>query len=143
MQSVTDGQEIPRSRPSFPPGGTGTDTSIQVLPFHDSANGRESVCPTARQRVAEGQETPSKVSCTKGVDGAGVGWIVQAVPSQCSASVTSLLPSAVPTAVQLFGESQETASSNERDVPAGLGVDWACHLAPFHCSASVNGVDAV
>src|SRR5215813_680830 len=135
MQPVTEGQQTPRSSPYVPPTGTGTDCSVQVLPFHDSANGREPVYSTARQRAAEGQETPSKVSW-RGFGGVGMGWMVQLVPSQCSASVCSPLPSAVPTAVQLFGESQETASSADRNVPAGLGVDWACHLLPSHRSAS-------
>src|SRR5262249_57436230 len=108
MQSVTERQEPPRSSPDVPPAGMGTDSSVQVLPFHDSANGREPVYPTARQRAAEGQETPSKVSW-RGFAGVGVGWMVQLPPSQCSASVCSPLPSAVATTVQLVGGAQEDA----------------------------------
>ena len=117
-------QEIPVSSPNVPPAGTGTGISFQEVPFHDSANGPSLVLPTAKQSAEDGQDTPAKLCTPSG--GLGVCWTVQRVPFQCSASVmtpTAPPPSASPTAVQLFGESQETASSCERNVPPGLGVD--------------------
>src|SRR5262249_36999710 len=117
-------QETPVSSPNVPPAGSGTGNSFQETPFHDSANRPSLVLPTAKQSAEDGQENPAK-GCTPS-GGLGVCWIVQVVPFQCSASVmtpTAPFPSASPTAVQLFGESQETASSSERNVPAGLGVD--------------------
>src|SRR5215831_9934377 len=136
MQPVTEGQETPRSSPFVPPTGTGTDCSVQVLPFHDSANGREPVYPTARQRAAEGQETPSKVSW-RGFGGVGMGWMVQLAPSQCSASVCSPLPSAAlgvacpPTARHSRADGQETAESPVLWAPAGTGLCLSAHALPF------------
>src|SRR6266480_398515 len=93
MQPIAEGQEIPRSSPVVPPAGTGIRISYQEMPFHDSPNGPPSLQPTAKQSAWDGQDTPVKAS-SMGFARVGVGWIVQVVPFQCSASVTSPTPGA-------------------------------------------------
>ena len=62
----------------------------------------------------------------------GVGWIVQLVPSQCSARNGS------PTAVHEVAELQDTLFSSEK--PSVFGVVWAVQTLPFQRAATVTNL---
>jgi hypothetical protein len=85
--------------------------------------------------VSEVQETLSRAAC---VDPAGFGlaFAVQAVPFQCSTSVSRallVLPGFEPTATHEVVAVQETPV---RYALAPLGWDTTCQLVPFHRSIS-------
>jgi hypothetical protein len=56
----------------------------------------------------------------------GVGWMLQVLPFQCSASVAvcGLLPREYPSAVQFVADVHEIPPSELADRPGGLGVGW-------------------
>lgn len=73
--------------------------------------------------------------------GFGVLWIDHALPFQRSANVTSRWPpgsSALPTAIHLSADVQDTPLRSLRLAPLGLGVVSRVQLEPFHRSASVT-----
>ena len=72
--------------------------------------------------------------------GSGVGWMLQLVPSQLSARI-STVPEPVsyePTPVHAVDEVHETPSSPLPVDPPGSGVLWTLQLAPSHTSARVS-----
>jgi hypothetical protein len=84
------------------------------------------------QALAAVQDTPSR-KLRVAPAGLDVVWIVQFVPSQCSASVATPPPArASPTAVHDVAAVQDTAV---RLLAPGLGVATAVQLWPFHTSA--------
>src|SRR5579875_196043 len=100
--------EMPFHVTSFRPAATGVASTRHAVPFQCSAP----ALPTAVQLVAEGQETASRPAWAE-FFGRGVAWIVQVLPSQCSASGYWALPEGLPyspTAVQLVAEAHETPS---------------------------------
>jgi len=76
--------------------------------------------------------------------GLGVGWMRQAVPSQCSDKVRRMPdpPAEYPAAVQAEDAVQSTPI-RKFSPPARLGVGWIAHWAPFHRSARVRTVPAL
>jgi hypothetical protein len=69
--------------------------------------------------------------------GLGVGWMVQFVPSQRSASVPALEPPAA-----VHDEADGHATLVRKLAPGdGLGVGWMVHRVPFHRSASVPALE--
>lgn len=86
------------------------------------------------QLVGDAHET-AWGSATGEPAGNGTGWMVQLVPSQCSAS--GALPLTTPTAVQLVADRHDTA--RKLVFPAvGLGLGWMDQPVPPQCSASVS-----
>ncbi len=93
--------------------------------------------PTAVQAVADVHDTPAREMPRTAPEGAAVGWIVQLVPSQTSASA---LPSAkpLPTAVQAVADVHDTPDRVLSVPPVGFGVGWIVQLVPSHRSAKVR-----
>jgi hypothetical protein len=93
------------------------------------------------QVVAVVQETLVRWLTTPSV-GLGVGSIVHALPSQCSARVRSgpVLTVQYPTAVQSLADVQDTLDSWPPLFPAGRGTAWLVQAVPFHLSASAEGL---
>ena len=60
----------------------------------------------------------------------------QFVPSQCSATATPWVPSALPTAVHEVAELHETPSNATSNCPEGAGTVWSVQLVPFQRTAS-------
>ncbi len=117
-QVLAEVQETPprKSGPSPSPLAAGTLWGLQLEPFQDSASGPPSpglisYQPTARQVLAEVQETPPSPLDFAPL-AAGTLWGVQLEPFQDSASGTSSpgLISYLPTATQALAEVQETPS---------------------------------
>ena len=120
-----------------PPGFRLCGAGVQLAPFHCSPRatcGPEAVVelPTAVQAVAVVQDTPERL-LVAGPGRFGVGWIVQFVPFQFSASVA---PLPCPTALQALAAVQETLW--KLPPAAGVGVVWTVQLLPLDCSASVT-----
>src|SRR5215471_246943 len=126
------------------PGGLGTGTMAQPVPFQCSAT---SACrgelsmpvpPTAMQLDGLGQDTPiKKLGSAPGKS--GVFWISQVLPFQDSARLTGVLkPSAEgPAAMQNDGMGHETPENPLAEAWVRLGVGWMDHLVPSQCSARV------
>jgi hypothetical protein len=105
-----------------PPGdcaGFGICWTFQVLPFHISANTTLAPVadegginlPTARQKLAETHDTPLRTADVV-PSGAGLGWMAQDLPFQCSTSPCApMLERFSPTAVHEAAVAQETALS--------------------------------
>jgi hypothetical protein len=94
---MADVHDTPSSESDIGPVGVGCE--VQMVPFQLSAcaNGTIARCavgaskyPTAVQAVADAHDTPPREASWVGLG--AVGWIVQDVPSQCSASVTWAVP---------------------------------------------------
>ena len=79
-------------------GQRGAARADQMIPFHVSVSGLTpppallAVPPTATQCAAEVQETESRA---ENLVGLGVASILQAVPSQCAATVVSVMSPAL------------------------------------------------
>jgi hypothetical protein len=91
VHAVADVQETAEKAVVVAPAGLGVALTVQVLPFHRSANGRagpeESLeSPTAMHAVAVGHDTARNAAKTAPV-GLGVDWTDQLVPFQRSAKV--------------------------------------------------------
>jgi hypothetical protein len=118
----------------------GDDWRVQVVPFHCSATVPSELLaelsrttPTAVHAVADVHETPVR-KLIGAPAGAGIGWMLQLVPSHLSA-ITCRAP-LFPTAVHAFGEVQETAFRNAPGLPE-VGVGCMPQLMPSQRSASV------
>src|SRR5438105_2511442 len=84
--------------------------------------------PTAQASV--GERTDTEVSALNSLPGLGVGNTVQAVPSQCAASVVAVPPTAQTS-------SGELADNAIGPVPSGrLGPGSMLHFLPFQCRSS-------
>src|SRR6185437_3174357 len=116
------------------PAGFGVGVIFQILPFQTSARVRSLpdfvTSPAATHDVFEAHETASRKPLLISA-GAGVFWIAQPSPFQCSAIGTWLTPfDWLPTA------SQEAAA--EHEIPLmfvlfGLGMIWEVQLVPSQC----------
>jgi hypothetical protein len=94
--------------------------------------------PTATQWVEDVHVTALRALANQ-PEGFGLFWIVQAVPSQRSTSVVTLV---VPfwtktTAVHAFGPLQATALKPAPVEPCGFGEAWIDHFVPFQFSTKV------
>jgi hypothetical protein len=107
-----------------PPAG-GVGTTVQVLPFQDSASAAPDD-PVAMQAVALTQDTANRVPPTF-----GMGMTVHDVPSQASASVLGSGLRRVPTATHDDPDVQDTAVSAPCRTAA---VVWVIHVLPFQRS---------
>src|SRR5215471_8451287 len=146
MQSDGPGQDtLSRLPPAGAiPGGLGTGTMCQSFPFQCSApsacRGELSVPvpPTAMQLDGLGQDTPTKLLASA-PGRLGVFWIVQVLPFQDSARLTSVLKPLAegPAAMQNEGMGHETAENPLAEAWVRLGVGWMDHLVPSQCSARV------
>ena len=120
MQSAGDVHETDRRSWIFACRTDGTGWMVHCFPFHSSASASPSVkAPTAMHIVALGHETPSSSARLPwGVTGSRT---LHVWPFHSSASVVVGLGfPALPTAMHMAGEAQETAASA---VPwPGLGV---------------------
>jgi hypothetical protein len=137
-------QEMLLSETLYAPDGIGIVWMAQVLPSQASAKGKDLnaevlLPPTATQLAGEMHETPDRPLVI--VVGAGVSWIVQEVPSQCSASgIPPLGPCTVPTAVQLDADVQEIEL---RPLPVAGGVGTMVHGVAAAAGAAENSTSAV
>jgi hypothetical protein len=108
----------------------GGSSKNQLLPFHRSARARAcpplTQWPTARQLVADGQDTPLSVVAVAPLRLA-IGWSVQALPFHRSAKGDPRPP----TVVHADAELHDTAASGP---PAAGGI--RDHERPFHRSAN-------
>jgi hypothetical protein len=115
------------------------------LPFQRSENAAKPESPpfpTATHAVADAHDTPVS-EADPASDGTGVGSMDQAVPSQCSASGTGIVPrpssvgtSECPTAVHSVADRHDTAVRVLDSVPPGFGVGRTDQAAPFQDSTS-------
>jgi hypothetical protein len=112
---------------SPPTGGVGT--TVQVLPFQDSASAAPDD-PVAMQAVALTQDTATRVPLTL-----GMGMTVHAVPSQASASGLGCGLRRMPTATHDDRDVQDTADSPPFPTAA---VIWVVHVLPFQRSMPVG-----
>jgi hypothetical protein len=117
-QAALEAQEISLMVALITPAGSGIDTSFQAVPFHVSAKGEEPVVvfmkPMATQFVVDVHETRER-RLNVPPDGLGVGWTLQLVPFQTSASVPDW---EAPTAVQADDEVHDTPAKPAVDPPA-------------------------
>ena len=127
-----------------PASGLGVVCTVQAIPFQTSARVTSALMlgssdPTAMHASDAVHDTPLS-SLRTAPDGFCGDWIVQFVPSQASASVTSvpLLPVYSPTAMHAELEVHDTALSVLLVAPTGFGVVWIVQPSPFHASASVT-----
>lgn len=91
--------------------------------------------PTAAQDLGDAHDTPSSWLLIASA-GLGVGWIIQLVPFQRSASVAAALDAS---AVQAVVDGHDTPTS----APSiGFGVRWIDQLLRFHRSANADKVPA-
>ena len=97
----------------------------------------ESVEPVAQQCEASRHVTALRTFA--GVEGSGLGVVVQTEPSQCSTRVVDGLPLASmsdPTAQQSEEPVQVTELRYRPEGLADAGVGTTDHAAPFQCSAN-------
>jgi len=87
--------------------------------------------------VDDAHDTPLRTILVPAA-GFGVAWIVQMLPLQRSANVTSLPLLLVkdPTATQVGRATHETPLSALLVAPLGSGVAWTFHVEPFQRSAN-------
>jgi len=131
VHALADVQDT-ESRLLFSPPTGGVGTTVQVLPFQDSA----SVAPVgppnpvAMQAVALTQDTAIRVPLTL-----GMGMTVHDVPSQASASGLGCGLRRMPTATHDDRDVQDTADSPPFPTAA---VTWVVHVLPFQRSTLVG-----
>src|SRR5215472_16571944 len=129
------------------PGGLGTGTRAQPIPFQCSAT---SACrgavsmpvpPTAMQLDGLGQDTPIKL-LGSAPGRLGVFWIFQVLLFQDSARLTGVLKPLAegPAAMQNEGMGQETANNPLAEAWVRLGVGWMDQRVPSHRSAKDTGI---
>jgi hypothetical protein len=124
VHALADVQDT-ESRVLLSPPAGGVGTTVQVLPFQDSASAAPDD-PVAMQAVALTQDTASRVPPTF-----GMGMTVHDVPSQASASVLGSGLRRVPTATHDDRDVQDTAVSAPCRTAA---VVWVIHVLPFQRS---------
>jgi hypothetical protein len=126
----------------------GTDWMSQFVPFHTSANGDCTLLevdesPTATHAVAEAHDTPLRTLKVIPA-GSGVDWMLHALPSQASASV-SVVPGALtyePTLSQTSVAPQDTAPRDPFPWE-GFGVDCCVQAGADRVpAAGVDGITA-
>jgi hypothetical protein len=94
-----------------------TEIADQFVPFQRYAFLPK---PTARQKLADGQDTPYR---TPGPDSAGRVWTDHRLPFQRSASGIAPIPvSKVPTASHAVVETHETPLNELESAPGGFGL---------------------
>ena len=138
--------ETPERKLETVPPGSGTDWTFQLVPFQRSTRANRLLSlfmnPTAVHAVAAVHDTSTSSPGTA-PRGKGVGWIVQLVPFQRSASVNGLPIIAVgleakdPTAVHSLGAVQDTPLKPLCCWSATLRETWMVHVVPFQPSARV------
>jgi hypothetical protein len=137
MHAPAAGQEMPAKLLLTAPGGTGTGSCVQAVPFHRSArtpvdDGPVGWSPTAMHRDRLVQARPVRVS-RAGVSGGGS--VRHAVPFHASKIGAPARSS--PTARQLVVLGHETAVSEAR--PSRDGVASTRHAVPFQIALSGRG----
>ena len=93
--------------------------------------------PTAVHTFDDTHDTPFRLMSVAPT-GAGVAWIDQLIPSQCSTSATTEQHDSVsdPTAVQSVGVEHDTSLRPALVAPGGSGAGWIDHLAPSQRAAA-------
>jgi hypothetical protein len=133
VQADADEHETLLKNANCEPAGFGIDCTVHFVPFHPSAMTAPALSfPTAVHAVGDVQETPCKND--PGLE-VGIGWMLQVVPSQRSASAPG---SDAPTATQSLEEGHAIPLKKLTCAPDGFGVDCTVHFAPSQCSASVT-----
>jgi hypothetical protein len=99
----------------------------------------------AVQALPDEHDTPTSWDPVFGPLGAGVGWTVQLVPSQCSTRGASKFPATwlQPTATQSVGEVQDTPFRAPATNVVGKFVLAIVQLVPSHFSMSACWVSEV
>jgi hypothetical protein len=142
MHDLTAGHATPLKLLPSPTAGRRVGGIDQRLPSQRSVSGRGPPAtvtdPTALQVFAEAQDTLLSWPPVAPA-GSTVGWIDQALPSQRSLSGCAA-PATVytPTAVQAFGDAQDTPARRVLVEPAGSIVGWIDQPLPSHRSASAD-----
>ncbi len=135
MQKAGVVHDVLTSWPSVSPPERLSACADHVEPFHCATTGaRPSSLPTAWQKVALRQDTPSRSVATPRL----VVTTVQADPFHCSTRTSGEpIPAGVtpPTATQNDVVTQETPASVVDAAPATVGSAMGDHVLPFQSSA--------